>query len=373
MTDLEEGAKAMAVSANLYSVALCSMERTMLSESIARAITRDMDIERISSNFTDAIINDVRRLNAVSSNIQSLMPITSGMARLTESMSAADHVLKAFEDQKRQEDMIGRFGAIDSISALIARMDLPRILSAQFAAEPRFSNFVLGQIAGIDRGFREVLTSNFERMTQSYQSLMDSVAAYDSPLGGFPLIAACPQVEYYREVSVLESLTVREQGNVTNASLIDSAINETLPTIDNLLADLDGRLCKLLHGARLALQSNNPDRARHVTTSIRELFTSMFHILAPDDDVRKWTTSPELFDKNNRPTRRARLLFICRNINSDPLSQFVEDDVRAALSFVECLNAGTHCVVSKLTTAQLELIVLRAESLLRFLLQLRML
>jgi hypothetical protein len=113
-----------------------------------------------------------------------------------------------------------------------------------------------------------------------------------------------------------------------------------------------------------------PVMNRHVTTSVRELFTRVLHGLAPDDDVRQWTSSPELFH-DNRPTRRARLLFICREINCDPLTHFVEDDVRAAISLVDSLNAGTHVVESKLTNLQLSSIVSRMESLLVFLLQLR--
>ena len=53
---------------------------------------------------------------------------------------------------------------------------------------------------------------------------------------------------------------------------------------------------------------------------------------------------------------------------TNPLTHFVEDDVRAALSFVDALNSGTHVIESKLTTAQLSSIVSRMESLLVFLL-----
>ena len=86
--------------------------------------------------------------------------------------------------------------------------------------------------------------------------------------------------------------------------------------------------------------SRNPDRARHVTTSVRELFSQVLHGLAPDEEVRAWSSNEQHF-QNRRPTRRARLLYICRHINSDPLTRFVEDDVQAALSFVEALNADT--------------------------------
>lgn len=151
---------------------------------------------------------------------------------------------------------------------------------------------------------------------------------------------------------------------------IETAIGESVPSVDGLLAAFDERLVPLLHGARQSLNDDNPDRARHVTTSVRELFTQVLHALAPDDDVRVWSSNDDFYH-DNRPTRRARLLFICRHIDCGPLSRFVQDDVRAALSFVESLNAGTHVVESRLSQIQLASIVSRMESLLVFLLQLR--
>ena len=152
--------------------------------------------------------------------------------------------------------------------------------------------------------------------------------------------------------------------------VITEALAESLPSADALLADFNEGLCHLLQGARDSLVSDNRDRARHVTTSVRELFTQVLHAIAPDDDIRAWSTNEQHFHKNS-PTRRARLLYICRHINFDPLTRFVEDDVRAALSFVDSLNAGTHVVKSSLTESQLRSIVSRMESLLVFVLQLR--
>ena len=152
--------------------------------------------------------------------------------------------------------------------------------------------------------------------------------------------------------------------------VITEALAESLPSADALLADFNEGLCHLLQGARDSLVSDNRDRARHVTTSVRELFTQVLHAIAPDDEIRTWSTNEQHF-QNSRPTRRARLLYICRHINSDPLTRFIEDDVQAAISFVESLNAGTHVVESRLTGSQLQSIVSRMESLLVFLLQLR--
>ena len=133
-------------------------------------------------------------------------------------------------------------------------------------------------------------------------------------------------------------------------------------------AGFDDRLLILINGARDSLRSDNPDRERHVTTSVRELFTQILHGLAPDDELRQWSADPDHYH-DNRPTRRARLLYICRKFSCDPLTKFVEDDVRAALTLIDSLNAGTHVVQSKLNEFQLEAIVYRMEALALFLLK----
>ena len=253
-----------------------------------------------------------------------------------------------------------------------AGIDTTRMLSASLAAQTKLTkldHLVLGKFAGLDKAFSKALTVNLGNLTHSYQSLIDIAATSEALAVRHPLMTTYPPVEYYREIDVLENITVDNNDGLGDDS-IGNAIIDSLPSVDDLLADFDQRLCHLLHGARHALQGDNPDRARHVTTSVRELFTQVLHALAPDAAVHKWTSNTELFHKN-RPTRRARLLFICRDINCDPLSRFVEDDVRAALSFVDSLNSGTHVVESKLTRKQLASVVSRIESLLVFLLQIR--
>ena len=65
---------------------------------------------------------------------------------------------------------------------------------------------------------------------------------------------------------------------VTAESLRDNAIGSELSEIS---ADLDGRW----RGAIFALDPRNPDAARHFCTSVREIFTQILEITAPDVDV----------------------------------------------------------------------------------------
>lgn len=123
-----------------------------------------------------------------------------------------------------------------------------------------------------------------------------------------------------------------------------------------------------LNGARKSLRSNNPDRIRHFAISLRELFTRVLHSLAPDEKVGEWSQDPNHYHKG-RPTRRARLLFACREINQDPFSNFIEKDIDAVIAFLKLFQKGTHEAKSNFTDAQLTALQNRAESTLRFLLE----
>ncbi len=136
--------------------------------------------------------------------------------------------------------------------------------------------------------------------------------------------------------------------------------------LQTLLADLDVNLVQLWQGANQALDSSNVDRSRHFLISLRELFTHILDQLAPGEQVRAWTASPEHFDKG-RPTRKARLLFICRDINYGPFSTFVQKDIESVLEFWEILNRA-HQVAIPFTQRQLVAFKIRMEGALRLLL-----
>lgn len=94
----------------------------------------------------------------------------------------------------------------------------------------------------------------------------------------------------------------------------------------------------------------------------------MIHILAPDEQIKKWSNDSSLYDKG-KPTRKARLLFICRNISNDPLSKFVEKDVSATVEFLRLFQEGTHAITASFSEHQLIALKARAESTLKFLLE----
>lgn len=343
-------------------------------EIFTRSIAKQLDVERVIFGSTSSLLNKINKLNIMSPNIQSLVSANTSLTRMIEGISIHKSALAGvLADQGRIQDMIKGIGLTDFLTAAFARIDTTRMLSASLAAQVKLANLdnlSIGRLLGIDDEFRLATTTNLGNLTHSYLSLINVAATRVSLTALLPMITTYPPVEYYREIEVLESVTIDEVPDQSAEDGIETGIADALPAVDGLLAGFDDSLCRLLIGARQSLESDNPDRARHVTTSVRELLTQVLYALAPDDQIRQWTANEELF-RDNRPTRRARLLFICRDINCDPLTRFVEDDVRAVISFIDSLNSGTHVVESRLTSIQLRSIVSRTESLLVFLLKLR--
>ena len=374
--ELSKVAKGLSLSTSIYSDAISQLSRSMASFStLEPMITKQIEIDRGLFGSAKAILGQVRQVKSISPDIRALTSANSNLSRMLGSVSIKDLALsEMFQDQQRLHATIKGFALNDSFASPFARIDTTRMFSASLLAQTKLASFdrlSLGRLARIDAAFSKALTINFGNLTRSYQSLLDAASTREALSKHVPFITTYPPVEYYREVEVLESISVEDEDTEDDDELvITEALSESFPSVDALLADSNDGLCRLLQGARDSVISDNPDRARHVTTSVRELFTQVLHTLAPDDGVREWSTDEQHFH-NNRPTRRARLLYICRHINCDPLARFVENDVRAALSFVDSLHAGTHVVESTLTEPQLRSIVLRMESLLLFLLQLR--
>ena len=94
--------------------------------------------------------------------------------------------------------------------------------------------------------------------------------------------------------------------------------------------------------------------------------THVLHTLSPDDDVKSWNSDPSHY-QNNQPTRRARLLYICRRINHSQFTNFVKRDVDALLAFIDLFQQGTHDLTPSFTEDQMEAMVHRTEAAVLFL------
>jgi hypothetical protein len=176
--------------------------------------------------------------------------------------------------------------------------------------------------------------------------------------GGFALEALYPAED--RNLEEMES----------ESQLVADAEEETCGCID-LLKQIDPMLARPYIGAKAALSSGNSDRARHILISLRELWTHLLRRLAPDDQVIGWIPSVEKQNgllHEGRPTRRARVLYVCRNLNSDPLKDFLVNDTTALIKLIDLFNR-VHELESDLSDEQLRAIILKTDSWIMYILQ----
>jgi hypothetical protein len=231
----------------------------------------------------------------------------------------------------------------------------------------------IGDSLQTTRSLREAIQASVLNFSESYSALYRSLTEQPAILVSLPpFVSRLPTVEFFTEARQIETITAEVEedagfGQQRNRTQQEIQL-ETSDRLVLLLSDLDEGLIALLEGARYASDSHHPDRVRHCATSLRELFTHILHTLAPDEDVRGWSADPSHYH-NKRPTRRARLLYICRTINHGPLAEFIQADTAAMLELLGLFQRGTHEVVVAYTSDQLTAMEIRMESYLRFLLE----
>lgn len=213
-------------------------------------------------------------------------------------------------------------------------------------------------------------------MAASYGGLAESLREISdiTRLPAFVLPGATREV--YTTSFALETLRPwdeRDDDVELEIQLIAEAELETSGCIA-LLQQVDPGLARPYIGARDALHGNNADRARHILSSLREMWNHLLRRLAPDDLVAAWI--PEVPNQKDllhegKPTRRARVLYVCRELNNDPPSDFLMHDTRALVKLIELFNR-VHELETELTDEQLRAILLKTDSWLMYILQISM-
>lgn len=316
-------------------------------------------IENFNTPKMDSLFAMIRSINAANMFLKNLQQ-QQELIRTIVSSVCAD---LEYQQQISHKMVKNLYINLNKSSMLFA--SLPASLSKLF----ELRQYHLGSVINASASFQKSLHLNLDNFVKSYKRLFDASAIRPPIIANFePIIAQYPTLEIFRETEVLEAITVPEYEKEFPAEYEAPRVPEE-KDLEVLLQEVDMGLPNLLQGARKALNSDNHDRARHITVSLRELIGHVIRLLAPDDSIRSWTDEPHYYHKG-RPTRQARLLYINRKINSDSLSKFVDADVALALALIDALNAGTHGISSSLTDGQLRVLIDRAESLLLFLLRL---
>jgi len=187
-------------------------------DAISKSVAAQIDIERRLLGSTDAILKQMRLVDTISPRIQSIVSANSSFTKMAERLVSIENaqtaaIRKIFDDHARIQKAIKEIGLSDSISAAFSRIDTTRMLSASLAAQTRLAKFdslVLGRIAGLDAAFSRAISTNLGNLTRSYQSLINVAATRESLESRLPLITTYAPVEYYREIEVVETITVDE-------------------------------------------------------------------------------------------------------------------------------------------------------------------
>lgn len=211
---------------------------------------------------------------------------------------------------------------------------------------------------------------SFNVLTENYNLLVHSFNGKEVNIVNFPpFVSGLPPIEILTTSDLLDTISRTDtEEYVDAADALESEIRENIKcALEELLDDVNPEIRRLWLGAKEALFSKNPDKKRHVIVSLREMITHILHNIAPDNEVSKWTSKPSHYSKG-RPTREARLLFICRSINHGPFEQFLNKDVESHIKFINLLQRGTHEININFTDQQIRTLIVRTEALARFLL-----
>lgn len=257
-----------------------------------------------------------------------------------------------------------------------AKLSLCNVSYQLAAAERIFSGIDLESLQM--RFHKEVVDIGHDvsNLMTSYGSLADSMKSLPKIIQQPSFIIPGATRELLTTGYVLESLNPLKKSNDrdddSDISIISEIEQETSNCID-LLQQVNLSLVLPYEGARDALYGNNPDRSRHILSSLRELWNHLLRQLAPDDRVIQWIQEHgyQGYLENGRPTRRSKVLYICRNLNNDPLTKFIDVDTRALVKLMEFFNQ-VHNLNIELTDKQLRAIILKSDSWLMYILQIWM-
>lgn len=332
-----------------------------------------------------------------SSAIEMLRSTSIAIAGLN-SKSAIQQIVESFSNQNKihfQADLItsaviGKsfYNSINTpanseiIKAIFGNLAISTLaLQSNFTKASAFSVFAeksllsfpwqdLGKSINLAQSTKKLITSRFVDLSTNYFALYKSFEI--NPISFTELSPALTKsvpIEYYTGANLLETISTDIDNDDADEELTkNEIIYENEYNLNSLLPKLNSGLLKMWQGSVEAFNSNNSDKVRHFMVSLRELFTHVMHNLAPDNEITNWTNNGDYFD-NGKPTRKARLHYIYRNIANDPFNKFVDRDVEATLSFIGMFQQGTHSIDNPFTEKQLAAIKSKAESTLKFLLE----
>lgn len=333
----------------------------------------DISELKISSPFLE--VGREANLNIVDllkSDIENpLSSIAGGVKSWVEPFQ--DSISEIFSQAKKTGFKISDYGTtIKELSEINIQTHIAKVSEISVLAESSFAALTsenIGAQLSLDPAYQSKLGGCLLDITKEYSGLCSMFKAKpETFLDLGPYLAASTPVEYFNAADLYETISLEERTDNYRDSKRVEIEDDNAVGLERFLPEINPELVMLWKGATQVLKSDNPDKARHFSISIRELLTQVLHNLAPDKQVGAWTVNPQHFH-NNRPTRKARLLYICRDINTKPLSSFVQTDIESVLKFINLFQQGTHSVSNPFNSRQLIALKARAESTIKYLIE----
>lgn len=315
------------------------------------------------SNLTGSM-STIQELGKVMANSQSWYneQLSNNFSIISGSMSSIE-ILKASEN-------LGLINT-DYLSSIAINSSIAKATELSMFAEKSLSHFdnkYIGNLIGISEDSRMNISASFTNFSNSYLNLISSFNNNPkSYIDLNPAFIKSVPVEYFTGSNVLEIISTEEEVSIDEEILKNEIQYENEISLNKFLTKLDSGLYDMWKGAIEAYHSDNSDKVRHFTTSIREMFTHLMGMMAPDKEIKQWSKSDNDFF-NGRPTRKAKLNFICRNISNDSFKDFVNKDVEATLAFIDLFQKGTHQIKPNFSQNQLTAIKSKSESKIKFML-----
>jgi hypothetical protein len=160
-------------------------------------------------------------------------------------------------------------------------------------------------------------------------------APQDAP----PIMASEVPAEVFRALDADAALNGVAVSSVVTSTRLELR-EQTSDALRCAIIEMEPGWVKMLDGARKALASENPDRLRQTSVSLRELFREVLHAIAPDEDAKRFVDDADR--EKGSPNRRARLRSVYAPLNAFGLQPFGEKDIDAILELFKLLNQGTH-------------------------------
>ena len=331
--------------------------------------------ERLSTFTSTMSAMEILRRDTMPFAITGLTSVVQNLSGHTKLMGAVDSMLSQsllHQDIFKKYE-IGSLARELSANSVFERSHISGVGAALAAATSYtdLAQHTLGSFAWDNLGNRngpgEMIVHSAQKefldVSASYGVLLRNINEKPNWIYDSPDIAKLPAQDYYIGSRILKIVSTEENTKEEADADIDV---ENTDTIRRYLPVIDSDLPDLWDGALQAMNSDNPDKIRHMITSLRELYNHVLNRLAPDNAVGKWDPK-QVYYHEGRPTRRGRFMYICRNLegSSNQFAKLLKTEIDATLAMIDLFQGGTHTIKSNYAPHELQFIRIKAETTLR--------